>query len=165
MELVDIWDHVCQIRKDARLAMIGVGELEKEVQAKIVRHGLEDNIELLGFQDGMPKFQIFKSSRIVLHPAVYDSGGMAACEAMACGLPGVGFDLEALKSYYPKGMLKTPCFDFKAFAQNVIKLLEDEELYEKTKQDALDWAAECDWDIKAQRILDVLLSEGGPYTG
>jgi len=33
---------------------------------------------------------------------------MAAMEAMAWSLPGVCFDLEALKTYYPKGMVKVP---------------------------------------------------------
>ena len=51
--------------------------------------------------------RIFKDSKIVLHAAIYDSGGMAACEAMACELPGVSFDLPALKTCYPKGMFKT----------------------------------------------------------
>lgn len=31
-------------------------------------------------------FKIFKSSKVVLHPAIHDSGGMVACEAGACGL-------------------------------------------------------------------------------
>ena len=81
---------------------------------------------------------------------------MAACEAMAWGLPGVSFDLEALKTYYPKGMLKTPCFDFKAFAEKIVKLLKDEELYQKTKQDALEWAAEWDWDRRANQVLETM---------
>ena len=45
---------------------------------------------------------------MVVHPAIFDSGGMAAAEAMAWGLPGVSFDLPALKTYYPQGMIKNP---------------------------------------------------------
>ena len=82
--------------------MIGVGELESEVKKKIRRCGLEQNIILFGFKDGIEKIRIFKDSRVVVHPAIYDSGGMAACEAMACGLPGVSFDLPALKNLLSK---------------------------------------------------------------
>jgi glycosyltransferase involved in cell wall biosynthesis len=153
LELIDIWKYVVQKKKDAQLAVIGVGGLEREVREKIRKYGLEDNITLFGFKDGIEKLKIFKDSKIVLHPAVYDSGGMAACEAMACGLPGVSFDLPALKTYYPKGMLKTPCYDKSVFAENVLKLLNDEKLYEKISKDALDLAKDWDWDNKSMELL------------
>ena len=156
LELVDIWKYVCVVKKDAKLAMIGNGSLEEDVKLKIRKYGLENNIILFGFKDGIEKIKIFKSSKIVLHPAVYDSGGMAACEAMACGLPGVSFDLPALKTYYPKGMLKTPCFDLEKFAENILRLLNDEELYREMSNDALDWAREWDWDKRADELLTTI---------
>ena len=161
LELIDIWKHICEIRKGTKLAMIGNGPLEKDAEQKINDFGLEKNIDLYGFKDGVEKIKIFKSSRVVLHPAVYDSGGMAACEAMACGLPGVSFDLPALKTYYPKGMIKTPIGDLKKFAENIINLLEDEELYEKTRKDAIDWAQNWDWDKRANEILSKILNTFG----
>jgi len=156
LELVDIWSYVCEQKKDAKLAMIGVGKLEHEVKAKIKRSGLENNVVFFGFKDGFEKLNIFKDSKVVVHPAVYDSGGMAACEAMACGLPGVSFDLPALRTYYPKGMLKTPCYDLKAFAENILRLISDETLYRKTAKDAIKWAKEWDWDNKAEDMLSVV---------
>lgn len=156
LELIDIWRYVRERRKDAKLAMIGVGDLESEVMKKIKKYSLENNVTLFGFKDGVEKLRIFKDSRVVVHPAIYDSGGMAACEAMACGLPGVSFDLPALRTYYPKGMLKTPCFDLKAFAENILKLLNDKELYKKTSKDALKWAKEWDWDKRAEEMLSVV---------
>ena len=156
LELVDIWRFVCEKRKSAMLAVIGVGDLERELRKKISDYGLENNVALFGFKDGVEKLKIFKDSKVVVHPATYDSGGMAACEAMACGLPGVSFDLPALKTYYPKGMIKTPCFDLKAFAGNILKLLTDEKLYERTAKDALEWAKEWDWDKRAEDLLSVV---------
>ena len=123
--------------------------LEEEFEEKISKYGLENNIAFFGFKDGVEKLKIFKDSKVVVHPAIYDSGGMAACEAMACGLPGVSFDLPALKTYYPKGMLKTPCYDLKRLRRNILKLLNDEKLYERTAKDALEWAKEWDWDKRA----------------
>lgn len=153
LELIDIWKLVCEKKPRAKLAMIGIGPLEKEVKKKIKRLGLQDNIDPLGFKNGREKYEIFKQSKIIVHPATYDSGGMAACEAMAWGLPGVSFDLEALKTYYLKGMLKTPCYNLKAFAKNIIKLLENKVLSEKTREDAIAWARKWDWDKIAKDIL------------
>jgi glycosyltransferase involved in cell wall biosynthesis len=136
LELVDIWKHVIRSRPDARLAMIGAGALDAELRAKVISSGLQNSIDLLGFRDGAEKFEVFKQSRIVVHPATYDSGGMAAAEAMAWRLPGVAFDLDALKTYYPKGMLKTEPGNLAAFAQNILALLQDEKLYRATAEDA-----------------------------
>ena len=44
------------------------------------------------------------------------------------------FDLEALKTYYPKGMIKSKCFNFSDFAKNILKLLDDKKLYQKYGQ-------------------------------
>ena len=156
LELLDIWRYVCEVKKDAKLAVIGVGELESEVRTKIKKYDLENNVVLFGFKDGVEKLEIFKDSKVVVHPAIYDSGGMAACEAMACRLPGVSFDLPALRTYYPRGMLKTPRYDLKKFAENIISLLRDEGLYTKTAKDALSWAREWEWDKRAGQLLEAM---------
>ena len=158
LELIDIWKNVCAQKNDAKLVMIGVGELENEVKKKIKKCGLDQNIFLFGFKDGVEKIRIFKDSCVVVHPATYDSGGMAACEAMACGIPGVSFDLPALKTYYPKGMIKTPCYDLEAFAKNIMNLLTNQKLYTETSKDALDWAREWDWDKRAKELLEAIIS-------
>ena len=157
LELIDIWKIVSGKKEDAKLAIIGNGPLENEIKEKIRKCGLESNVVLFGFKDGFEKVKIFKNSRIVVHPAVYDSGGMAACEAMSCGLPGVSFNLPALKTYYPKGMLKTPCFDFAAFADTILKLIEDQTFYQNVAEDALCLARSWDWAEVSAKVLDKLL--------
>jgi glycosyltransferase involved in cell wall biosynthesis len=154
-ELVDIWKRVCESRPGAKLVLIGSGPLEQAVREKIGKCGLTENIELAGFRQGQDAYEIFKRSRVVVHPATYDSGGMASAEAMAWGLPGVSFDLESLKTYYPQGMLKTPCFDRAGFAGNIIKLLGDRELYKKTSEQALALIRQqWDWDARAQYLYE-----------
>jgi len=160
LELIKIWNLVIKKSKESKLAIIGQGEatieerrLKNEMLSLIKQYNLSNNIKLLGFLTGEDKIKVFKSSKVVLHPAIYDSGGMAACEAMACGLPGVSFDLEALKTYYPKGMLKTSCFNLKEFSDNILKLLWDKDLYLNTSKQALELVKE-QWDWN-KRALDV----------
>lgn len=161
MELVDIWKAYCELRPGARLAIIGNGPLEERLRAKIARYGLEGQIDLKGFMDGEEKLAVLRSSRLAVHTSLYDSGGMAALEAMNCGLPGVSFDLPDLAVYYPQGMLKTPCYDTEAFARNIKRLLDDEALYNKLREDALEWAARWDWDGVAERLLRLVERMGG----
>jgi glycosyltransferase involved in cell wall biosynthesis len=161
LELMDIWRLVCRERPRAKLALIGHGALEGAIRQKIKLNNLAGNVEILGYLTGEPKFAVFRQSQMILHPATYDSGGMAAAEAMAWGLPGVSFDLESLKTYYPQGMLKTPCFDLQKFADNILKLLENPELYERLSQEAhalivRDW----DWNQRAAAIVGRITGRG-----
>jgi len=164
VELIKIWKLVKEKMPNAKLAIIGQGETtaeERKIKNKLLelieQYSLEDNIELLGFLSGKEKIEVFKSSKVFLHPAIYDSGGMAAAEAMACGLPGVSFDLEALKTYYPKGMLKTQCFNIQEFANNILNLLKDNKLYLNTSNDALELVKEqWDWNKRAEDIFKQL---------
>jgi glycosyltransferase involved in cell wall biosynthesis len=152
LELVDIWQRICQTLPQARLVMIGNGPLENAVAQKIQRLGMERNILLVGFKDGVNKIRIFRQSRIVVHPSLYDSGGMAAAEAMVCGLPGVSFDLPALRTYYPKGMLKAQ--DQEEFVKHIIHLLTDSVFCQEISREAQTWARSWDWCQVSQQLLE-----------
>lgn len=156
IEIIDIWKKVVEKLPYAKLSMIGSGPLLDEVSDKIKIEELQKNVTLEGhLDDGPRKWNIFTKSKIVVHPAVYDSGGMAAAEVMALKIPGVSFDLEALKTYYPQGMIKVKCFDLDEFAEKIIKLLTDEKLYQKTASDALKCVHQnFNWDSKVEMILN-----------
>lgn len=157
-ELIDIWKLVVNKRQNAKLIMIGDGPLMKRIKEKVKREKLESNIILKGYMlDGVEKYKIFYQSRIVVHPAVYDSGGMSAAEAMAWGLPGVSFDIDALKTYYPRGMLKAHLGDKEEFARLIKNLLDDPKLYDKIAQEAEDLILKYwDWDARSEEILSKL---------
>jgi glycosyltransferase involved in cell wall biosynthesis len=155
VELVEIWKKVVQQKNDAKLIMLGDGPLRSKVEEKIIENSLQNNIELKGYLfDGEEKYSIFRNSKVALHPAVYDSGGMASAEAMAWGIPAVSFDLEALKTYYPHGMIKIPFGELDTFAEGILELLSNEELYKQTARKARDLVmTQWDWDKRAELIL------------
>ena len=155
LELIHIWKAVCKKIPKSHLAIIGMGPLDGEIRSLIKKMGLQLNITLLGFLNGPQKFDVFKQSKMILHPATYDSGGMATAEAMAWGLPGVAFDLEALKTYYPKGIIKTDCFDLDAFASNILYLLSNPDVHLTLSQEASKLIRDYwNWDQQARNILD-----------
>lgn len=160
LELIDIWNIVCHNKRNAQLVIIGNGPLEKDIKAKVAKYKLENNVHLVGFKEGKEKYEIFKQSKIILHPAIYDSGGMAAAEAMAWGLPGISFDLPSLRSYYPKGMIKTKCFDLNEYAKNVLSLLNNPSYYNKIAENARNLITRFwDWDKRAKDIYERIYYE------
>jgi glycosyltransferase involved in cell wall biosynthesis len=155
VELIDIWKEVVNKLPQAKLAMIGDGPLKKVVEDRIKNLRLEKNIKLFGYVfDGDEKFKIFSQSKIVVHPAFYDSGGMASAEAMAFGLPCVGFNLKAYESYYPKGMVKVKIGDIKKFSAEIVKLLQNDTYRKKTSAEAVEMIENnWSWETRAQNIL------------
>ena len=158
LELIDIWKRVVGRKADAKLVMIGDGPLMKAVSQKIKEENLEKNVILTGYLfDGDQKHDIFLKSKIVLHPALYDSGGMAAAEAMAFGLPGIAFDLNALKTYYPQGVIKIPIGNSDRFADSIMELLDNDKLYQKLKKEALELIKNYwNWDYLAKKVIAIL---------
>lgn len=160
-ELIDIWKKVVNKMPKAQLVMIGDGPLRAEVEEKIKRHKLEKNVTLKGFMfDGDEKYNVFAQSKVVLHPALYDSGGMASAEVMAFGEPCVGFNLKAYESYYPKGMVKVAINNFDAYAKAIITLLNDKKKYAEVKNEAVslienNWT----WDDRVRDFLKLVVKK------
>lgn len=154
-ELIEIWKKVVDVMPGARLAMIGDGPLMKYVIEKIKKYKLSKNVELLGYVfDGDKKYSVFQSSKIVLHPAFYDSGGMAAAEAMVFGNPVIGFDLISYKSYYPRGMITVEIGNLDAFAEKTLELLKNEQKRVKIGIEAQKLVREkLSWSKKTQEIF------------
>ncbi len=156
IELIKIWKLVVDKIPKAKLVMMGAGPLMNKVKEEIKHLNLEKNIELKGFMfDGDEKFIIFAQSKIVVHPALFDSGGMASAEAMAFGLPCVGFNLKSYLSYYPKGMVKIKIGDLNAFANAVLRLLANQEYRENVGEEAFEMInRNWSWDQRAKEIFE-----------
>ena len=149
LELMDIWKYMGKYS----LVVIGNGSLMDECLSRAI-----GNITFVGDKYGKERDDIIKSCKVAVHPSIYDSGGMALANCMSFGLPGVSFDLPALKNYYPAGVVKVPCFDKRQFAKEIIRLLEDPQFYELKKTEALDlvdnyWR----WDKRAGEIWNDMM--------
>jgi len=153
---VKAWKELIKTFPKARLAMIGNGSEEKEIAVYIKKNGLSNNIRLFGFIDGIKKYKILKSSRIFIHSATYETGGMAVAEGMACGLPVVAFAQEGFKYCYPQGLLGVlPIGDYHKLAWAIRELLVDDKKYAILKKEALELVTrEWDWDKRASFILE-----------
>ncbi len=156
VELVEIWRKVVDRKGDAKLVMIGDGPLMEEIKLKIKSLGLGNNIKLLGYVfDGDRKYNVFSQSKMVLHPAFYDSGGMASAEAMAFGLPCIGFNLKSYLSYYPKGMIKIKIGDLNAFSKTILEFIFNDEYRKRVGGEASEMIKKnWSWDTRAKDILN-----------
>lgn len=128
-DLLKIWGKVVDQIPAARLAFIGwghPGQKEKLVE-EIQKNGLDQNIIFLGFVDGAEKYEVMKSSKMLLFPSRYESFGIVVLESLAAGLPVIAYDLEVLRENFEGGVFFVPVTQTSAFAQKVLDLLNQSE--------------------------------------
>ncbi len=155
-EMIDIWREVVKVKNQARLAIIGLGDLEDEMKKRIRQYKIENNVEFLGWLLDDRRNEVIQKSKVILHPAIYDSGGMAAALGLACGLPGVCFDLPVFNTYYPLGFLKAKVGDIKDFSEKILDLLNNKILYQKMREEAIVEAKTWDWEIRLKSIIKAM---------
>lgn len=165
--MIAIWKKVISVVPETRLAIVGSGpkSIRKRLIQEIRTNHLEKNIKILGFlphQKGrqMPLFDILKNSEVFLFPDHEAGFGLVIVEAMACGLPVVAYNLPIFGSVYKKGFFCSPLGNTKEFAQKIITLLTNQELYKKLSQEAYKQAEEFDWDKAAMKLDSLLQSVG-----
>ncbi len=157
-ELLDIWRGVVDQSPERKLGIIGEGYMEEELKEKVREEKLENNVVFLGFADGERKAKILKSSKVFVSASRFDTGNIALDEGLACGLPGIVYDLPHL--FYPAGVIKVAIGDQDAFVQAILHLLEDEEVYKKLSRESVRFASTLDWDITAGKALGFIKNLG-----
>lgn len=150
-DLPDIWARITSVLPDSKLLIVGDGPERVNLTECFITAGLNNNVEFAGFIDGQNKYSLLKGSKIFLAPSHEEGWGIAVCEAMACSLPVVAYDLPAYRSVFRQGILKVPTGDKAGLADYVIKLLQDEELRQETGRAAYQQALEYDVTVIAQQ--------------
>ncbi len=163
-------------RKECKLVIRGNGELEPYLEKLVRDLDLTNDVKFLGWQNNPFKY-ISKSSIFILS-SLWESFGLVIVEAMACGCPVIATDCK----YGPSEILDngkfgilTPNMDgkfYKAsdpltpeehyFANQIIRLLEDEDLRREYSEKARKRAN--DFDKKTvkeyENMIQQLIREG-----
>ena len=124
---------------------------------RIKERNLEANVFMLPLT-GDDALSMVKSCKIFIFPSHEEGWGIAICEAMACGLPVIAWNLPVYEEIFPQGMITVPSGNFKRFAEMTLKLLEDSELRHSMSKDALSIASQYSWDKVAGREMALIES-------
>lgn len=158
LDLPLIWRQVTAQIPKATLAVIGAGsrEILNDLKKRIKSQKLEKNITLLGFLPKKKVISTLKSSSVFLFTDHEAGFGLATLEAMAAGLPVVGYDIGILGNVFKKGFIKVADFDQNAFATAVVKILTDPRLQKSLSQASQKEAKSFDWQITSRKFANIL---------
>lgn len=157
-DLIPIWDEVVKKFPQAQLAVIGGGQehLTKSLQKQIDKAGLSKNVFILGYLPIERVYSTMERAKVFLFTDHEAGWGLAVAEAMAAGLPVVGYDIGILGTVYKEGFKKVPLGNHKAFAREIKRLLKNENQRLKLAKEAKKQAAKLDWAQTSKNFRSIL---------
>jgi D-inositol-3-phosphate glycosyltransferase len=119
--------------------------------------GIEELVTFQGATDQDTLVYYYSAADMVVMPSHYESFGMVALEAMACGTPVIASKVGGLAYNVQDGQtgFLVPDRDPEALADRIRKLLCRDGLRVQLGQQAIDWAHGYGWDSIADQILDL----------
>lgn len=133
--VVEVFSRVRQAMP-ARLLLVGDGP-DAPAAARLARQlGVEADIDFLGEQDSV--VPLLSASDVFLLPSAQESFGLAALEAMACGVPVVASNVGGIPEVIDQGLtgfLHGPD-DLDGMARTVVALLADADAWQRMSGNA-----------------------------
>ena len=113
----------------ARFLVVGDGPDREEAERRSSEYGLEDEVLFLGEQDD--PVALLSVSDLFLLPSIQESFGLAALEAMACGVPVVASRVGGLPEIIEDGVTGFTCppDEVEGMAERAVALLTDRDLH------------------------------------
>jgi D-inositol-3-phosphate glycosyltransferase len=119
--------------------------------------GLDKSVVFLGKrdQDKLPYY--YSAAEVLVMPSHYESFGMVALEAMACGTPVIASEVGGLAYLVRDGEtgFTIPDREPEKLCEKISWLLNDHELHAKMSQRAVEYAQDYAWEKIAKQIVGV----------
>ncbi len=118
---------------------------------------LRDMVTFLGAREQDTLNYYYSAADVVVMPSHYESFGMVALEAMACGTPVVASDVGGLSYLVQDGVtgFRVPNGDPVALSNALEKIVLNPELRARLSHQAVEYAQQYSWERIADRILQV----------
>jgi L-malate glycosyltransferase len=128
----------------AKLMMVGDGPEKEKAELQCQELGIQDKVIFFGNSNEIDT--ILCMSDLFLLPSETESFGLAALEAMVCRVPVISSNSGGLPEVNIDGVsgYLSPVGDIKAMTENALKILKDEQMLNKFKDNAFKTAKQFD---------------------
>jgi N-acetyl-alpha-D-glucosaminyl L-malate synthase BshA len=131
--VADVVEVFARLRaaRPARLRLVGDGPDRPSIEAQVAARGLGADVEFLGERVDLPS--VLADAHLFLLPSETESFGLAALEAMACGVPVIASAVGGLPEVIPEGEVGflCPLGDVAAMAAAAGRLFDDAPLHRR----------------------------------
>ncbi|WP_456396889.1 glycosyltransferase family 4 protein [Thermococcus sp.] len=113
--------------KGITFLIIGDGPERSNIERLIREYGVGDIVKLLGRQPRVKVREYLQASDVYLSPTVYEAFGIAALEALACGVPVVANNHGGISEIVEHGRTSLVSNNDHELVQNLMSLIANEE--------------------------------------
>ena len=141
-DVVEVFSLVNE-KVPSHLLLIGDGPERSRIESMVREKGLSDDVCFLGKQELF--IQLLQHSDLFLLPSENESFGLAALEAMSCGVPVIASNAEGIPEVVAHGEtgFLSEVGNIEDMAGNAEKLLTDDELHATVSRTARKRVEEC----------------------
>lgn len=162
--LVDVVKALHLKNYNVQLDILGDGPNKMMIEKRIIAYNLQNNIFLKANVSKVEDY--LHNSSIYVHSASYEPFGLVLIEAMASGLPVVTLDGKGNRDIIEQGKNGFMIYKQSAelFADKIIELIENRELYQSMSTYAIEFAKKYDIKEYVDRLITIYKKAINSYT-
>ena len=138
-DVIEVFDRI-QKKIPSKLIIVGEGPEREACEDLCIKKGIEKKVLFLGNSNEVDKILCFTD--LFLLPSEKESFGLAALEAMACGVPVISSNTGGLPEVNIEGVsgFLSEVGNVDEMAENALKILASDEILNKFKKQAIESA-------------------------
>ena len=150
------------LKNNIRLVIAGSGSAVevRRLQDEIKSSPVANKIEYIGKVENEAKIKLLSEAMVLVSTSRHETFSNSVLEAMASGVPTIGFDIDGLSWASGHEMVKVTKYNIKIFQSELEKLLNDNNLRNTYSKNAKDFATKYKWE-NLTRLYENLLSSLG----
>ncbi|MDP3733185.1 MAG: glycosyltransferase family 4 protein, partial [Candidatus Daviesbacteria bacterium] len=115
-------------------------------------------VKFFGFVSEIRKYETLAKAHILINPSVREGWGLVVIEAASVGTPTVGYNVAGLKDSVINNKTGILCTNMAPanLAEEILKLLGDEEKLQGMSKQAIAWSKKFTWDKSVQKSLELI---------
>lgn len=130
----------------------------KEIFEILKAKEAKENIKYLDYIDVKEKFILLKEAKVFVFPSFYEGFGVPVLEAMSLGTPVITSKNSSLTEVGGKAVIYIDPHNIEEIAESINKVLQDEELRQKMKEEGLIQIKKFSWEKCARETLEIYKS-------
>lgn len=124
--MISVCKKIVNKKPDAKIAIVGTGELEEDVKSLAKSLQLDSNLTFFGFCPNPLK--ILQGAKVMIMTSRWEGTPMCALESMALGVPIVSTPVDGLKKLIKNGESGYLSDDDEKIVNEIVRLITDDDL-------------------------------------